>query len=79
VAETHLQDKFCEVVLVQFLHDLSVAAHIELAHQAKLFAIPLPHLNTVFQWRNIKLKEDSNFPLLTELKVNKSEKRSGEK
>jgi hypothetical protein len=44
VAETHLQDEFCEVILVQFLHDLRVAAHIQLAHKAELLAISLPHL-----------------------------------
>ncbi len=44
MAETHLQDELCEVILVQLLHNLRVAAHIQLAHQAELLAIPLPHL-----------------------------------
>ncbi len=44
MAETHLQDELREVILVQFLHDLRVAAHIQLAHQAELLAISLPHL-----------------------------------
>jgi hypothetical protein len=44
VAETHLQDELCEIILVQFLHDLRVAAHIQLAHLAELLAVSLPRL-----------------------------------
>ncbi len=33
LAETHLQDELCEVILVQFLHDLRVAANIQLTHE----------------------------------------------